>query len=141
MLHRRGRSGRPLLGDVPGAGVGREEVEGAAEHDRLYAGLGSGQQEMVGATGGGVEPVEVAGQFSGSDRGEVDEGVSVGNGLLGKGWITQIADEVVLGRGAGGDGDGIHGADLVGGLPASGERLPQSSGTAGNHYTHLFLPP
>ena len=34
----------------------------------------------------------------------MDEGVSVSDGLLGEGGIAQIADEVVLGRGAGGEG-------------------------------------
>ena len=132
------RPGRPLLGDVPGAGVGREEVEGAAKHDRLHTGRGRGQQQAIGAAGGIVEPVEVAGRVYGSDGGEVDEGSGVSDGLLGKGGVVQIADEMFLGWGAGGKRNGIHGADLMGGLPAGGERLPQPSGAAGNRDTHLF---
>ena len=132
-----GWPGCPLLGDVPGAGVGREEVEGAAKHDRLHAGRGRGQQQVIGAAGGIVEPVEVAGRVCGSDRGEVDDSSGVSDGLLGKRRVTQVADEMFLGRGAGRERNGIHGANLMGVLPVGGERLPQPPGTAGNRYTHL----
>ena len=67
----------------------------------------------------------------------MDEGSGGSNGLLGKGRIAQVADEVVLGRGAGRERYRIHGADLMGTLPAGGERLSQTPGAAGNHYTHL----
>ena len=119
-------------------GVGREEVEGTAENDRLHAGSGSGQQQVIGAAGGIVEAVEAAGRVSRSDGGEVDEGSGVSDGLMGKGGIAQVADEMFLGGGTGGERNGIHGADLMGGLPAGGERLPQPSGAAGNRDTHLF---
>ena len=132
------RLGYPLLGDAPGAGVGCEEVEGTPEHDGLDAGLGGGQQEVVGAAGGNVEPVEVAGggRAGGRDRCEVDEDIAVGDGLLGKGGVAQVADKVVLRRGASGEGNGIHSANLVRALPVGGERLSQLPGAAGDRYTH-----
>ena len=138
-----GRLWYPLLGDAPGAGVGRQEVESAPKHDRLHAGLlGGGQQEVVGAAGGHVEPVEVArgGGAGGRDRREVDEGIAVGDGLLGEGGVAQVADKVVLGRGTSGEGNGIHGANLVSALPVGGERLSQLPGAAGDRYTHRTSP-
>ena len=141
VLQRGSRPGRPLLGDVPGAGVGCEKVQRAAEHDGPHTGLGGSQQEMVGAAGGVVKAVEVAGRVGGSNRSEVDDSSGVSGGLCGKGRIAQIADEMFLGRGAGREGNGIHGADLMSALPMGSEHLPQPPGAAGNRDTHLSSPP
>ena len=93
---------------------------------------------MVSAAGGHVEAVEVTGGggAGGRDGREMDENIGVGDGLLGEGGIAQIADEVVLGRGAVGEGNGVHGANLVRAFPVGGECLAQPPGAAGDRYTH-----